>query len=913
MHRSRLFGGTLLLVVLMLLSGCRPAQDEGASDPDNNENNGGEQTSVLPITPAEPADWEMDPQSPDEIIVDLEPWRITAPGAPEDCIFFASSIGLPQKNAESEWPAERFLATPSVGTFFDRVQEVLLANAFGRFDYSSANTSEEEQRLIELFEILIERPATAYVTETAPVPTDQETVLLWKRAGLIVDLGEHADLATASLEVLLNILYEDIVEEGVVNDIAGYTIQTPNNIFAFACVHEGRLLFAVGENELEQLLARLDEAIVPEFVGHTLAESDIPKPLTVARLDVGAIIESPEHLEMFVSAYALPEFNFGTTLAGVRDAETVSHVTGLGSLGLRTKTVLKTSGENEGVIDNVFTEPLTADDLRRVPADAAIVLAVKGDASGVENALREGAKAVFPDNEDAAMVLIEELTGQWNRDFFGPMQSDIDIEELMPTLGPTWIAYGTLPLDEPGLTPEFLIYNELKDQEAFRAVFERVAAHLCDTPNQEGGNPSFTRPRICGEEMLNISIPVAGSFLRFNICAGILDGCFIVSTNQRAVEVFHERDADSATSFADNPFAAEAVAGPTPASVLTYIETASVFELYYPLLPTTPTIIRFAQPSLLEYLAVRIWVAAVPSLPPGEDVEEYMTPISFSASRTDDGVEIVGYYATPCGMAALRRSPAMIPPMNDIVSRMRAANNIQRLSQAVHDFHDANALLPPTTPKLPPFLLRSQSINNLKQIALAMHNYHDANKHFPAAYSSDASGELPLLSWRVHILPFIEESPLYDEFHLDEPWDSPHNATLIERMPDTYRSPGSTPEPGKTRYQTVRWEGGPFSEETADATQESAASFASIKDGTSNTILTVETDDERAVIWTQPDDFVPTPDNLMDGLYQDEQGKITTGLCDGTVHLLPSDLPADIFLNLIIMNDQIAIDWDEIQ
>jgi hypothetical protein len=878
MHRSRLFGGIFLLVVLLSLSGCRPSQDEGTGDPPKEANNDGGETSVLPMTPAEPADWELDPESPSATAVDLEPWTGTASGVPEDCIFFAASIGQPQKDAESEWPAERFLATPSVGVFFDRVQNVLLADAYKKLGNPSPETSEEERRLIELFEILIERPAAVYVTETAPVPTEQESLLLWKRAGLIVDLGEHTDRATASLEDLLNILYEDIVEEGVSNDLQGYTIRTANNIFAFACVHEGRLLIAVGENELEQLLARLDEAIVPEFVGNTLSESDIPKPLTVAHINVGAIIESPEHLEMFVSAYALPDFNFGTSLAGVRDTESVSHVTGLGSLGLRTKTVLKTNGENGGVIDNVFTEHLTVDDLRRVPADAAIVVAVKGDASGVQQAVREGASAVFPDDEDAAAALFSELAGQWSSELFSPMQdgTGIDIKELLPSLGSAWIAYGTLPIDGPGLIPEFLLYNELMAPEQFASSFDRISRYLCETPDQGNGRPSFTTRRISGKELLNISLPIEGSPIPLAIIAGIVDECFVVSTNQRAIEAFLARNTDTPTSFADNPFAIEALVGPAPAAVLTYIETASVFELFYPILPTTPMIARIMYPPIMEHPAMQIWAGIAPALPPEDDIAEYMTPISFSASRTNSGVEVIGYYPLPGGTAAIRRSPPMILPMRVAADQM-------------------------------------QSINNLKWIGLGVHNYYDTYRHFPPAYTSDSSSEQPLLSWRVHILPYIDEASLYEEFHLNEPWDSPHNATLIERMPDVYRSPYTTAEPGKTRYQAVRIEGSPFGENTADVNLGRFTTFSSIIDGTANTIMTVETDDERAVAWTQPGDFVPSPDDLMDGLHLDAQGRITAGFCDGAIQRLRSDIPDDVFLNLLRMQDRNPINWDVIR
>src|SRR5271166_372859 len=77
---------------------------------------------------------------------------------------------------------------------------------------------------------------------------------------------------------------------------------------------------------------------------------------------------------------------------------------------------------------------------------------------------------------------------------------------------------------------------------------------------------------------------------------------------------------------------------------------------------------------------------------------------------------------------------------------------------------------------------RAQCTNNLKQIALAMHNYASANNCFPPAATYTRDGK-PLLSWRVLILPYLEQASLYNQFHLDEAWDSPNNKPLGDRMP----------------------------------------------------------------------------------------------------------------------------------
>ena len=70
----------------------------------------------------------------------------------------------------------------------------------------------------------------------------------------------------------------------------------------------------------------------------------------------------------------------------------------------------------------------------------------------------------------------------------------------------------------------------------------------------------------------------------------------------------------------------------------------------------------------------------------------------------------------------------------------------------------------------------------MKQIVLAMWNYEDLKKHLPPVAIRDKNGKA-LLSWRVAILPQLEQGALYNEFHLDEPWDSEHNKALVAKMP----------------------------------------------------------------------------------------------------------------------------------
>jgi prepilin-type processing-associated H-X9-DG protein len=201
---------------------------------------------------------------------------------------------------------------------------------------------------------------------------------------------------------------------------------------------------------------------------------------------------------------------------------------------------------------------------------------------------------------------------------------------------------------------------------------------------------------------------------------------------------------------------------------------------------------------------------------------------------------------------------------------------------------------------------RSQCINNLKQIALAMHNYHSTHSSFPAAYSTNKDGK-PLLSWRVHILPFLAQKALYDEFHLDEPWDSTHNKALISRMPAPYTCPSGSAllaREGKTSYLVPRGPATIFPGANAVKLQQ-------ITDGTSNTILVVDASDAVAATWTKPDDWEVAPDFQTQGVFGHHQGGTNFGFADGSVRWLKVAITPNLLQALTTRSGGEVIDANE--
>ena len=238
------------------------------------------------------------------------------------------------------------------------------------------------------------------------------------------------------------------------------------------------------------------------------------------------------------------------------------------------------------------------------------------------------------------------------------------------------------------------------------------------------------------------------------------------------------------------------------------------------------------------------------------------------------------------------------------------------------------------------------SLNNLKIIMLAVHNHHDTYGYLPSDIL-DKDGK-PLLSWRVALLPFLDNAALYNEFKLDQPWDSEHNAKLMAKMPRVFRLSFEPKGGTQTYYQAFSGRGTPLQavEYDADALKAlrkgkeaggdagSAGSgdtpggagsnadpapneiqppkpggkkgfaktkISSVTDGLSNTIGVVEAG--PPVAWTKPggisfDAKKPLP--KMPGPFSNV---LHIGMMDGAAYPIKRNMPDDIMRLYAGMND----------
>jgi hypothetical protein len=201
---------------------------------------------------------------------------------------------------------------------------------------------------------------------------------------------------------------------------------------------------------------------------------------------------------------------------------------------------------------------------------------------------------------------------------------------------------------------------------------------------------------------------------------------------------------------------------------------------------------------------------------------------------------------------------------------------------------------------------RARTFNNLRQLSLSVHNYESTYRSLPPAYRS--KDDKKLLSWRVEILPFLQQQELYEKFKHDEPWDSPHNKALIKEMPSVFAHPNLELESGKTVYLGVAGEDSIF----GPPKQGQGRSLRELTDGTSNTAMLVEVNPEHAVYWTQPDDYnLDELDDSVAGLKGNWPGdQFIIGLADGSVHSIT--VSDEVFRQMATIDGgEVVEDWQD--
>jgi hypothetical protein len=526
---------------------------------------------------------------------------------------------------------------------------------------------------------------------------------------------------------------------------------------------------------------------------------------------------------------------------GLSKVESISSVTGLGANDMVSATLIATSGPPSGVFELLFDEPLTSADLANIPRDATWAMALRCDL----------AKAY-----SRTLSMVDDINPQARAQFQAEVaQAEQQlgfriVNDLLQPLGDVWTVYNS-----PGQGGFLFTGATLTARLDDRPTLQRTNDQLLRLIRREA-DPEIIQQFTFGDHTVyyvNAGLPIAPAW-----CLTSKELAAALYPQQIRTYLAAAYSGVKTESLAMRPEVQELLR--MKPSMVSFQDTPELFRTFYPLVQMMAPVATGA----LKESGFSFDVSAVPS---AAAIYPHLRPSVAAIARTDQGLRIVTHQTLP----ALGGGPG---------------------TAAV-----ALGLLLPAVQKAREAAVRTQAMNNLRQLAIAMHNHHDVHGRFPAPANYDANGK-PLLSWRVHILPYLEQDALYRKFKLDEPWDSPHNKALIKEMPELYTSPGGRPlGQGLTCFLAPAGEATLFPK--GKQKQCVGVPVGQVTDGTSKTIMIVEAAPEKAVIWTKPDDLPFDERNPRAGLFGMRPGIVLVSMADGSVRTVSESISSEMLKALL--------------
>jgi len=770
--------------------------------------------------------------------------------APAECLAYFSWSPAGEPDATNGNHTEALIADPEVQASIAAISKIV--------DKQFRRLSLEEDPFAEtlaaagpgVIKSALTRAGAFYVSEVRLIPgTDIPNM----KAGLAIHVGEDGKDIRDALESLQSKTLGDGVSEVKVGEKTFFRIQPDKEIPALTWgINGGYLLVAIGDGEIEEMNSRLTGE-PPAWL------SNIAKQLPIDRRSSVAYIDVQKTITLLTSLDEDGESKAAVAASGFESVAAFVAVTGLDETGFVSRSLIVTEGEPEGVFAMVGGAPLTDKDLAVIPHDAPAAFAVRIEPDKAFDQFLRMMKEIDP----RAVAEIGEGLTEFDRIF------DMDLrDDVLGSLGDTARIYASA--HDGGLATGWTAVIDIEDADVFgefhHAVLAMARAEF-DSPYA----PKIKSMRYGSNRIYTFHVPDEEMPFAPSWC--LTDDHLVFGLFPQTVREFVLRN-DDFKSLAELESVKSTLAADGDLQMMTYLDTKEAVKLLY---PAAQIILRMTSSELVRE-GIDFDISLLPS---ATALNRHLQPSIGVMRRTDDGLEFASSQTIPGGSLGSSAPLALGMTLPAIVSARQAAQ-------------------------------RAQAMNNLKHIALAMHNFHDTYGGMPAAYNMDKDGK-PLLSWRVHILPFIEESALYEEFHFDEPWDSEHNLKLAARMPMVYQAPGADLATGKTVYLGNRedkhgvfiapMKGG------KEALHPKGVRFRDITDGTSNTVMVVEANASSAVTWTKPDDFEIDAMAPMAGLLGLRKGGFQAAFCDGSVQMLPETLDKESQRRLFQRNDGEVVEY----
>lgn len=555
------------------------------------------------------------------------------------------------------------------------------------------------------------------------------------------------------------------------------------------------------------------------------------KRITEFALEVAEQTGSPSEKEM-------EKFIALDKLLSLTKFESLQYQSGMNSDGFNQVFHINHSAPNEGMLKALAGQTLDKGDIAEIPEETGLAAAVKLDVTSMVSLVRGLVKV---GDANAESKIREFQTVAKERFNIDPQQ------DLVEQLEGTLFFYSDTSLT----SPKALGAVQVKDPASFSKTIEKLNQQIKQVLAASG--QELTKSEKQGHTFFEAPLPNG-----LSVCYGLVgDRLYLCNTVRGITSHLRKRKRDYGKLIQTPRYQAvieeSTSKGFEGLVAFNNFNTAAVIETGLPM----------AALMLQGYLDREVFDFTFEDLPNVGVLVNGLRPSSSFVYRTDTGLAMrmkndlpLGYDVTTSGILIGMLLPA--------VQQVRAAAR------------------------------RTQAMNNLRELVLGLLNYESAKGHFPPAYSIDDQGN-PLLSWRVHILPYLNENQLYEQFHLDEPWNSPHNVTLADQMPAVFSHSGFALEENHTVYVAPVGDDSILSAGPIDDTG-AGHRFSDITDGSANTQLLIAVDESNSVLWTAPEDL--RYDNLSDGQLVDAVvgylNLMTTARADGATYGIEAETVTEL-------------------
>jgi hypothetical protein len=758
--------------------------------------------------------------------------------APPQCLAYVSWSGMAAADPKSTSRTEQLVAEPEVQKSFLAIVQVVKSAIRAQAEKERPGGGEAAAGLFDLGMELLAKPAAAFLSKIEPPSANGPPT---ESGGAIINLGDDAEKLWATI-----VKYQKDLglpaQDTKTGDATFFMLQpAPDAPELTWGLHGKHLVIGIGRGEAKGILERMSGQ-PPKWLAAVRKRLPVERQALFTFVNVRAIVGQVSEQGGEKAAAVIEALGLGNVTA-------LATAGGLDGDGYASKSLLGVQGEPSGILSILKQAPLTAEDLAPLPKDAIMAGALRLDLDLAWEKGLEIAAAVDPEAAKkfrGGLAMVEAQLGFKIRD------------DLLKPLGDVW-CFSTAPPQGPVPLPRVLIVVKLRDSKRFAATHEKLVAMagaaLANMPPGRGPAGQIKRGQLGGRDLFSLQLAQPGVPVAPSWC--ITDKELVVALSPQVIQGYLAQGSGSG-SLADVPEVAALLKGDVAPFALVYQNTPELVRNAYPALQMG----LMAAAGPLKQQGIEINPALLPS---PDAIVKHLRPSLMSVGWSKVG---------------LQTSSSQTVPGETIMNPASGGIMVALLLPAVQAAREAAR--------------RAQSTNNLKQIGLALHNYHDQKKSFPPAYTTDKAGK-PGLSWRVLILPYVEQTALYQQFHLDEPWDSEHNKPLAAKIPPVYVSPNYSGPAGRTNYLGIGGEQGVFG-------GKEGVPMAKITDGLSNTIMAVEANNQSAVEWTRPDVFVPDAANPTKGLTGLRPGGFNALFADASVRFISEKIDLQTLKALFTCN-----------